>query len=65
MQVRPTIMASALLNAALKSPASETGKKVLYHAITDDPKQPFKSGYNRSITNNVRVSQSTLSKVYG
>lgn len=65
MQVRPTTIAAALLNAAIKAPGSEPAKKVLRHAITDDPKQPFRSGYNRSIIDNVRVSHSELLKVYG
>lgn len=63
MQVRPTTMAYALLNAATKV-SNETAKMVIRHAITDDPKRPFASGYNRSITNNVRAAQSSLKGVY-
>lgn len=63
MQVRPTIMAQALLTAALRNAEKDTAKKVLRHAITDDPKKPLASGYNRSIIDNVRVSEATLRSI--
>lgn len=63
MQVRPTTMAYALLNAATKV-SNETAKMVIRHAITDDPKNPLKTGYNRVMIDGIRVSQHTLSHIY-
>lgn len=63
MQVRPTIMAQALLTAAIRNAEKDTAKKVLRHAITDDPARPLASGYNRSIIDNLRVSERTLSAI--
>jgi hypothetical protein len=65
MQVRPTTLALALANAALRTPANGMAKKVLYHAMSDNPKRPLETGYNRSITDNVRVTPATLAKIYG
>jgi hypothetical protein len=65
MQVRPTTLALALANAALRTPANGTARKVFYHAMTDNPARPLETGYNRSITDNVRVTPATLAKIYG
>jgi hypothetical protein len=65
MQVRPTIMASALLQAAIRNAAStDAAKKIINHASCDNPAKPFATGYNRAIVSNIRVSQATLSHLY-
>jgi len=56
-------MAYAMLIAATKV-SNETAKMVIRHAITDDPKRPFASGYNRPIMITVRAAQSSLKGVY-
>lgn len=63
MQVRPTIMAQALLTAALRNAEKDTAKKVLRRAITDNPDKPLASGYNRVVCDNIRVSERTLSAI--
>ena len=64
MQVRPTVMAAALLQAAVRKSAHETSQKVMRHCITDNPNKPLESGYNRTICDNIRVNQATLSNLY-
>ena len=64
MHIRPTLMASALLNAACHNTGSIISGQVIRHAITDDPKNPLKTGYNRVMLDGIRVSQSTLKHIY-
>jgi hypothetical protein len=64
MSIRPTAMASALLNAACHNTGSITSGQVIRHALTDDPKHPLKTGYNRVMLDGIRVSESTLKHIY-
>lgn len=64
MNVRPTNMANAMLIAASRNVNHPAATKVIRHAMTDDPKHPLNTGYNRVIQDNIRVSQRTLNGLY-
>jgi len=67
MFVRPTPLALAFMNAAWKAtnnatlPANDRplAAKVLTLAISDNPKRPMSSGYNRTEIDGIRVSDTT------
>ncbi len=61
MYIRPTSMASALLDAALRAD-NKTAQIVIDRAKTDDPARPFKSGYNVPMVDKLHVSKQTLAK---
>jgi len=65
MFVRPTSLGFALLNAAVKAPTRNmTADRVLTVIMkNDNPDAPIKSGYNRVMKDNIRVSAKTLARI--
>jgi len=71
MFVRPTPMALALMNAAMSATQNATlapndrplASLVLTKAITDNPKRPMASGYNRTEIDGLKLSDSTARKL--
>lgn len=64
MNVRPTNMAMALLNAASKNVNHSVTTKVVRHAMTDDPKRPFCTGYNVAEMDKLNVSPVVLHRAW-
>lgn len=80
VNIRPTNMASALINAAMSSSSSlrqvvrhdrpsvsvvserPLSQIIIDRALSDDPKTPLKSGFNRAEHNGIRVSNLVLRK---
>jgi len=64
MFVRPTSLGLALLNAAIKNPTHKAADKALTLVMkNDNPDAPIKSGYNRVMKDNIRVSAKTLARI--
>jgi hypothetical protein len=64
MNIRPTNMAMALLNAASKNVNHSVTTRVIRHAITDDPKRPFLTGYNVAEVDHLHVSPVVLHRAW-
>ncbi len=71
MYIRPTSMASAFLDAALRADNKAaqtamndrpTGQIIIDLARKDDPARPFKSGYNVPMVDKLHVSKQVLAK---
>ena len=68
MSVRPTSLGLALLNAAMRhvdESSNPLAQRVGSAIIKNDrPSQPLKSGYNRTMCDNLRVSAKTLKQCF-
>lgn len=63
MYIRPTTLGLALLQAATASNSKLADKVVTQVLRNDRPSDPLHSGYNRTMQDNIRVSQKTLSQI--
>lgn len=62
--IRPTNMATALINAALRSDNDRSLRDIIIkQALTDNPQQPLKTGYNRAEHDGMRISNKTLNSL--
>lgn len=72
MFIRPTPMALAMMNAAMKATNNATvsandrplATMVLTHAIRDNPKKPMQTGYNRTEIDGLKLSNATARRLH-